>query len=499
MRTRRWPTHPLQQALQQPPPPSLRATCALALSLALGACSQAPVLQTPDVAVPPAYKEAGPWAQAVPGDALPRGAWWKLYGDAELDALQQRLIDASPDLAAALARHRQAMASTGQFRASQLPSVNVSANTQGNRQSELRPLRVLGPNSPDEYRSTTLGFDLGYEFDVWGRIAGLVAAGAAQEQAAAGDLESARLSLQAQLADSFIALRGIDRDLELLGQSEAGFARALELVRNRHEGGIASGLDLARAQAQLETTRSLAGQVRAQRALVEHAIASLVGEPATGFSIAPRTAELPLPAVPPGVPSALLQRRPDIAAAQRRMAAANASVGVARAAYFPVVTLGATLGYQTSDIRNFLQAPNTFWAIGPNLVMSLFDGGRRDAEVARAQAALDEAGARYRGVVVGAFQQVEDSLALLERLREAAESERAAVAAAQHSLDLATTRYRQGAASYLEVVASQTAALQARRSAQDLATRQRRASVQLIRALGGGWMAEAEPLAHNRR
>ena len=410
-----------------------------------------------------------------------------LYGDAELNALQTQLVKNSPDLAAALARYQQATAVSDQARAGLLPTLAGAANAQRNRQSELRPLRVLGPNSPDEYGSYTLGLQADYEFDLWGRIRNLVAVGAAAERAAQADLESARLSLQAQLADSYIALRGLDREAALLNQSVAAYEKALEVTTTRHDGGIASGLDVARAQTQLDATRSQEKQSLAQRAMIEHAIAALVGESASSFTIAPRLAEIVLPQIPTGLPSTLLQRRPDIAAAQRRIAAANASIGVARAAFFPAVTLSALAGYQSSDSGNFIRAPNTYWAIGPSVFLTLFDGGRRQAEVARSQAVLDETGAKYRSVVLSAFQQVEDNLALLNHYRAAADAERSALAAAQRSLDFSTARYREGAVNYLEVVASQTATLQTQRNALDLDTRQRRASVQLIRALGGGW------------
>ncbi len=463
------------------------------MACALAACSQAPTLKLPEVPVATAYKEAAPWTTAQPADQLPRDAWWTLYGDAELDALQQRLIANSPDLAAALARYQQSKAVTDQLRASQYPSLAASFNTQRDRQSQTRPLRVLGPTSPNEYTSSTLGLDLEYELDLWGRVRSLVSAGVAQDQAAQADLASARLALQAQLADSYLVLRGLDQDAALLRDTEAAYAKALDLTRQRHDGGIASGLDLARAQTQLESTRSQARQSQAQRAVVEHAIAALVGASPSAFSLAPQPAELPLPAVPTGLPATLLQRRPDIAAAERRVAAANASIGVARAAFFPAVTLSAMAGLQSNALGSLFEAPNLYWAIGPTLVMSLFDGGRRDAEVARVQAVLDENGARYRSVVIGAFQQVEDNLALLTDYGAAAESERAAVAAAKRSLAYAESRYREGAISYLEVVVSQTTTLQAQRSALDLSTRQRRASVQLIRALGGGWYADATP------
>ncbi|MDD5175871.1 MAG: efflux transporter outer membrane subunit [Sterolibacterium sp.] len=468
-----------------------KASCALAagLILELGACSFAPPLKIPDVPAAAGYKETAPWTTALPADDLPRDAWWTLYHDADLNALQKRLIANSPDLAAALARYQQARAISDQASSGLFPTLSGSANAQRDRQSESKPLRVLGPNSPDEYRSYTLGVEVDYEFDLWGRIRNQVASGTAAEQAAQADLESARLSLQAQLADSYIALRGFDRAVALLNDTAAAYAKALELTMTRHDAGIASGLDVARAQTQLDSSRSQAEQALAQRALLEHAIAALVGESASSFTLEPRLVDIMLPQVPAGLPSTLLQRRPDIAAAQRRIAAANASIGVAQAAFFPAVTLSALAGYQSRDIGNFIRAPNTYWAIGPSLFVTLYDAGKRQAEVARSQAVLDEAGAKYRGVVLSAFQQVEDNLALLSHYRSAADSERSAVVAAQRSLNFATTRYREGAANYLEVVTAQAATLQAQRNALDLDTRQYRASVQLIRALGGGWSA----------
>jgi NodT family efflux transporter outer membrane factor (OMF) lipoprotein len=357
------------------------------------------------------------------------------------------------------------------------------------RQSEAKPLRVLGALSPNDYSSRTLGVEADYEFDLWGRIRNQIASGSAAEQAAQADLESARLSLQAQLADTYMSLRALDRELALFDATVTAYGKALDLTNSRHDGGLASGLDVARAQTQLDAARSQRAQQAAQRAVLEHAIAALVGESPSRFALEPRLDAINLPAIPVGVPSALLQRRPDIAAAQRRMMAANADIGVARAAWFPAITLSATAGYQDGGSGRLIAAPNLFWSIGPSLVLGLFDAGKRSAQIAQAKAVLEENSARYRGTVLGAFQEVEDNLALLNHYRTAAEAERSAVAAAQRSLDFATGRYRDGAANYLEVVIAQTAALQTQRDALDLDTRQRRASVQLIRALGGGWEA----------
>ncbi|MBV8380328.1 MAG: efflux transporter outer membrane subunit [Paucibacter sp.] len=464
---------------------ALLATAALAL---LAGCAAVGPAELPKVAAPATFKEAGaPWVNAAPSAPPAWDHWWEACGDAELNALQQKLVANSPDLAAALARYKQAQAVTQTLRAAGQPSLTGSLNAQRDRQSELKPLRVLGPTSPNEYNSATLGLDLEYEVDLWGRVSASVAAGVASEQAAGADLAGARLALQAQLADDWLALRGLDQQAQLLRDTETAYAKALDLVSHRHGAGIASGLDLARAQAQLEEARSQAGQLQAQRALLEHAIAALVGANPSDFSIAPRTAETALPAVPLDVPSTLLQRRPDIAAAEQRVIAANASVGVAHAALFPAVTLSAMGGYQSSQFGRFIEAPNLWWALGPNLVGTLFDGGRRHAEEDRTRAVLDEASQRYRATVLGAFQQVEDQLALLAHNGDALKNEQQVAASAQAQVQMSGKLYEAGAASYLEVVTAQTNWLQAQRSVLDLGTRQRRAWVQLVRALGGGW------------
>ena len=469
----------------------MRSVFFVLLALCLAGCAGSQVTPLSTVPVATAYKEAqGNWIAAAPADTLQRGAWWQLYEDAELDHLQQKLLANSPDLASALARYQQAQAATDAVRSLQSPTLGGLLNVERDRQSERRPLRVLGPQSPDEYTNASLGLSLQYELDLWGRVRQQVNAGIAQEQAAQADLAGARLSLQAQLADMMIALRGVDQEVSLLRETENAYARAAEMIAHRHQIGIASGLDLARAQTQLETTRSQLQQVQARRAVLEHAIAALTGANASTFSLTPKSVPEVIPAIPFGLPSALLQRRPDIAAAQRRVAAANASVGVARSAFFPSITFNALGGFQSNDLSQFVAAPNIFWAIGPNLLVNLIDGGRRKAEVRRSEAVLEEVGQNYRSVVLVAFQQVEDQLALLNHYGQAAAAERQAVASSQQALNLATNRYREGAVSYLEVVTAQTASLQARRSVLDLTTRQRRATVQLIRALGGGWSTE---------
>ena len=465
---------------------------AAAVVLALAGCSLAPTLKVPEVPVAQSYKEEAPWTSAQPADQIKRDAWWTLYGDAELDDLQTKLVAGSPDLAAALARYQQSQAISDQLHSGLFPTLAGVASSERDRQSRAKPLRVLGPNSPDNYGQYTLGAEFDYEVDLWGRVRNQVAAGNASAAAAAADLESARLSLQAQLADDYIVLRGLDRQLALLRDTVTAYQKALELTQARHAGGIASGLDVARAQTQIDSARSQVAQTQAQRALAEHAIAALIGESASSFSLAARTDELKLVQAPVGMPSTLLQRRPDIAAAQRRVEAANATIGVTRAAFFPAITLSAAAGFQSGQSSNWIKAPNSYWSIGPSLLLTLFDAGKRKAEVAQAQAQLDEQGATYRGVVVAAFQQVEDNLALLHHYADAAAADRSAVTAAQQTLDLSTARYREGAVNYLDVVTAQTTALQIQSEQLDLDTRQLRASVALIRALGGGWSAVPE-------
>lgn len=439
----------------------------------------------PDVPIAATYKAEAPWTPARPADGSSRGDWWSMFGDAELNALQTRLVEHSPDLAAALARYNQAKAFSDQLRSGLFPQVALDAGVLREGLSKNAPLRL--PTSPVNANSFTVGVQADYELDLWGSIRNQVAAGRFQAEASAADLESARLSLQAQLADDYVVLRGLDNQIALLNDTVSAYEKALKLTEELHDGGVVSGLDVSRAQTQLDTSRSLAAQALALRAVSEHAIAALIGESASEFSIEPKVVNIALPDVPVGVPATLLQRRPDVAAAQRRVAANNATVGVARAAYFPAITLGAAAGYQSAATASLLSAPSSFWSIGSSLLLSLFDAGKRKAQVAQAQAALDEAGDIYRSVVLTAFQQVEDGLALGNYYRTAAVAEHSAVTAAQRSLAFSMIQYREGAVSYLEVVISQTAALQTQLDSLNLDTTELRARVQLIRALGGGW------------
>jgi NodT family efflux transporter outer membrane factor (OMF) lipoprotein len=454
----------------------------MALTLLLGACSLAPPLKTPDIPTADAYKELGPWTKAQPADRLPRDSWWTLYDNAQLDELQKSLITGSPTLAAALANYAQARALSDQARAGLFPSLSLSSGVSRNRESINAPLR--SSTTRTYYDNNTLGGSASYELDLWGQIRNEVAAGAANAAASAADLENARLSLIAQLVDDYIQLRSLDRDSAILDETVTAYTRALGLTQQRHDAGIAPGLDVSQAQTQLDAARSQAAQTLAQRALMEHAIAALLGVSASTFSIKPEIVDIKLPQIPSGVPSTLVERRPDIAGAQRRMIAANANIGVARAAYFPTLTLGAQGGFQSTSFSNWL---SSFWAIGPNALLSVFDGGLRRAQVAQARAEFDASAANYRGTVVGAFQQVEDSLATLNHYHDASVEEKAAVDAAQRTLDFSMALYKQGATDYLTVVTSQTALLQTQLQALNLDTLQLTASVDLIRALGGGW------------
>jgi NodT family efflux transporter outer membrane factor (OMF) lipoprotein len=457
----------------------------IAVISGLSACSLAPPLKTPQVQTADSYKETGPWTQAQPADRLPRDSWWTLYGSSELDDLQQRLIAGNPSLAASLADYEASKALTDQARAGLFPTLNANAGVERAQESRHAPL--ISTTTPRYYDNNTVGGSASYELDLWGQIRNEVAQAKANTEASAADLENARLSLIAQLVDDYVQLRSLDRESAILNDTVKAYDKALSITVQRHGAGIAAGLDVAQATTQLDVARSQAAQILAQRAMTEHAIAALLGVPASTFSIAPELVEIKLPQFPSGVPATLLQRRPDIAAAQRRMMAANANIGVARAAYFPQLTLMAQGGYQSTAFGNWLSAPSSFWAIGPNAVLNLFDGGLRRAQVAQARAEFDSSAAQYRGTVIAAFQQVEDSLAQLNHYDDAAREEKAGVAAAQHTLDLSMALYVQGAADYLTVVTSQTALLDAQLQALNLTTLQLQASVSLVRSLGGGW------------
>ncbi len=457
---------------------------AAALPLALAACSLAPPYRPPAADVPPAFKEAPPGSASAAPDTGAQHPWWTTFADTGLDALEARIERDSPTLAAALARHEQALAAVADVRADLFPNVALDAQASRNRVPGTRPPVATSAVTYDFY---TLGGSIGYELDLWGRVRNGVRAARAEAQASDADVAGTRLALQTDLADAYFRLRGLDAQAALLRQTVAAYERAYGLTDTRHSGGIASGLDVSRARAILSGARAQISSVASARAAVEHSIAALVGVPAASFALAPTAAQGSPPPVPAGVPSTLLRRRPDIAASERRVAAANARIGVARAAFFPSLTLGASGGFEATA-GPLLTAPASFWALGPiAAALPLFDGGRRAAEVRRARGAFDEAAAEYRATVLTGFREVEDQLAAQRELGAEEDAQRDAAAAAARTEDLALTRYRDGASDYLEVVTAQTAALDAERSAIAVRTQRMQAAVALIRALGGGF------------
>ena len=462
------------------------AALALALAGLLAGCSLAPAYKVPAVPVPAAYKDgSGLWTHAAPADMSARGRWWTMFHDPELDRLERSLDANSPSLALALARYERASAFESEARAGLFPHLGAGGGASDDRQSDNRPLR--GSNQPNEYDDDSAQFGAGYEFDLWGRIRNEVAAGHAQAQAAQADLASARLSLEARLASDYFQLRGYDFQAQILQSSLQAYRQGLALTRNRMQGGIASGLSVARAQNQLSDADAQSEEVAAQRALTEHAIATLVGVPASSFTLPASRRKPSVPTVPASVPSTLLQRRPDIAAAERRAFAANAGIGVARAAFFPDIGISGMYGWQDTGEGNLFAFGNRTWALGPFVSLPLFDGGLRRARERQARAAFDEAAAQYRLTVLDAFEQVEDELALFTRLTREARDEDAAASSAQAAQRIATNRYTEGIINYLDVVTAQTAYLNAERAAQQVRTRRLQACVALVRALGGGW------------
>jgi NodT family efflux transporter outer membrane factor (OMF) lipoprotein len=460
----------------------------IAVALALAGCSMAPTYVAPSLATPApeAFKEIGPWTPAAPADEAPRGAWWSMFGDETLNALETRVETGNPTLASAVAHYDQARALANRARSSLFPEIDGAARATRNRQSDDRPLR--GGAGPDYYNDDLVGGTISYEFDLWGRVRNTVAANKANAEASAADLASVRLSLEAELADDYLALRSLDAQSKLLADTAQAYRKALDLTQMLHGGGAVSGLDVGRAKTQLSSARAAMTEVGAQRALYEHAIASLVGERASTFDLPVVQAELLHARTPVSAPSLLLQRRPDVAAAERRVYAANRMIGVAKAAYFPTVTLDASGGYETAGQGvNLLGAGSSFWTLGPAAALPLFDAGRRKAVVKQAQAQYAQAAADYRAVALSAFQEVEDELALCNRLAAEAQDERAAAQSAKETEALSLVRYQDGAVDYLEVVTAQTAALEAERSLIVLEGRRLQASVDLVKALGGGW------------
>jgi NodT family efflux transporter outer membrane factor (OMF) lipoprotein len=468
-------------------------------------CAVGPQYKKPAIETSAQYKEgpvtaeaeAKTWKTATPQDEAGRGKWWELFGDSQLNALEEKVIVSNQTLKGAEAQYREARAQVRVDRAGYYPTITTSPSVTRSRASENRSFNlstgsgssgsVTGVGTTTNY---SLPIDLSYEVDVWGRIRRTVEASSANAQASAADVETARLSLQAELAFDYFTLRALDAQKALLDSTVVTFEKALQLTRNRHDAGIASGADVAQAETQLETTRAQDIDVGIQRAQLEHAIALLIGQSASTFSISSIAIEGPPPDIPEGLPSQLLERRPDIAAAERRVAAANAQIGVAQAAFFPSLLLSASGGFESSSFSNWLSWPSRFWSLGPALLQTLFDGGRRRAISDQAWAAYDGTVANYRESVLTGFQEVEDNLAALRILAEEAEVQNAAVQAAERSLEISNDRYQGGIVAYLEVLTAQSALLANQRTAVDLLQRRMTASVLLIKALGGGWNAQ---------
>lgn len=456
-------------------------------SLVLAGCaSLAPPYVPPSIPLPKSYADAGVWTPASPADTRSRGPWWRVYDDPTLSRLEHRLRAGNPGLAAMLDRYDEALALTAEARAGALPRIGIAGVAKHVRQSGNRPLR--GKNQPNAYSDVVLAGEFSYETDLWGRIRSEVAAAKAEEQAERADLASARLSLEARLAQAYFHLRGLDAEEHLLTATTADYARALRITEDRHRQGVDSGLDVGRARTQYESAYAAKTDATARRAVYQDEIATLIGVPAPSFSL-PSLPTVPKPPkVPVSAPSTLLQRRPDIAAAERRMAAANAEIGVTRAAFFPSISLDASGGFEDAGGGiGLFSLPNLMWSAGSSLMATVFDGGRRRAADRAAFDRLEQASAGYRQTVLKAIQQVEDNLVLCNDLAREAARQSAAVHAAEHTAKLSLILYRGGAASYLDVAVAQTVELKARRAAVTLATRRLLASVDLIRALGGGW------------
>lgn len=488
-----------------------RGPATLLLCAPLAACSLAPPYRPPVTAAPAHYQQLNPgqgcpdtaaadagaapadlqspcaWGPAYPSDQLPRSNWWSAFDDPALDQLETRIDSANPTLAAALDRYQQAHALELEARSGLLPSLQGQAYDDTDHQSAHRPLRSA--TQPDSYHDELLGGALDYEIDLWGRVRSEVAAQRFETQAAAADLENVRLLLHAELARDYIAVRDEDAQRQLLEEAVNAYQRAVQLTTTRFRGGISSALDVAQAQTQLQAARSSLTDVIDRRLLLEHAIAALTGQLASRFSLPPGTLDLQLPDIPVAMPGTLLQRRPDVAQAERQMAAFNAAIGVARAAFYPRLSLSALAGFESTQAAGLLGAPNQFWSVGPQGLLVLFDGGLRHAALAGARAQYDEAVNNYRATVLRAFQQVEDGLAQNRLLQQELEQQQAARTQAERALSLSLNQYQNGAVDFLQVVSSQITALQTERTALDLQARELTASVDLVRALGGGWQS----------
>jgi NodT family efflux transporter outer membrane factor (OMF) lipoprotein len=451
-----------------------------------------PKYTKPTTQIPPAYKELANWKPAEPSDHTSKGNWWDVFNDPQLNVLEQQLLAANQTLRAAQDSFLQARAAVRISRSAQYPTANASAAYSRNR---LSPNRATAGAAIDYNDFIVTGSDIPYEIDVWGRVRMIVQSSRAQAQASAADLETVRLSLTSTLASFYYTLRGLDAQKQLLDSTVISFEKALELAQNRFRGGLASLSDVELATTLLEQTRAQDIDITSSRNQFEHAIAVLVGQPASSFSLPETPMPTAPPSIPTGLPSELLERRPDIASAERRVDAANAIVGVSRAAYFPLFTLGLAGGFESSSITNWLTNPRSMLgSVAGSAFETVFDAGRRRAISDQAKASYDQTIAGYQQAVLLAYQQVEDSLVDLRVLEQESKVQDAAVAAAQRSLDQSINRYRGGIDTYLVVITAQNAALANQRTAVTLLTRRFTSSVFLVKALGGGWDVSKMPV-----
>jgi NodT family efflux transporter outer membrane factor (OMF) lipoprotein len=464
------------------------------LVLASG-CAVGPNYHRPTAPTPQVFKEPPPegWKQAQPNAGVPRGKWWEIYNDPQLNALEEQVNISNQNVLMAAAQYREARDTVKIARSSLFPTVTASSSL--TRQHSSSNLTAAAPSASLGVTDTLydLAADLSYQVDLWGSIRRNLTASYANAQASAADLENARLSFQAELAEFYFELHGFDGDIDLLQRTVKAYEDYLKLTQDRFELGVASGADVAQAKTQLDTTRAQLIDLGVQRTQTEHAIAILIGKPPAELTIPPMVLKTLPPPVPTGVPSALLERRPDIASLERQVAAANEQIGIAKAAFFPSLLLSATGGFESVSSSQWLTWPSRFWSVGPQMAETLFEGGKRHAQLDLERAAYDATVASYRQTVLTAFQQVEDNLAALRILEQEAAADQSAVTDAEESLSISTDQYKAGIATYLQVITAQTFALQNERSAVDILTRRMTASVLLIEALGGGWDASQLP------
>ncbi len=468
------------------------ASAPLWLAVVLAGCAVGPDYVRPKVEMPAAWKVESPWRAGAPDDTAPKGPWWQRFGDARLDGLQQQALAQSPSLAIAIARLEQARASVRVNSGALLPSASIGIRGARQRVSADRPLsNYAAPNFATVQNDFLPSLSVGYEVDIAGRIRRNVESAEASAEQSAADLENVRLLVGTDLATAYFNLRATDIELDVLARSIALQRRSLDFVSTRHDLGAASGLDVAQQQALLDTTLTQVDVLRRQRDGFEHAIATLAGTPAPTFALGPEIAELTPPPVPLGVPSDVLQRRPDVASAERAMAAANAQIGVAKAVYFPSILLAPGVGFESNDLANLFNAPALFWSLGASVTQPLFSAGRIGANVDVARANYDATVGNYRRVVLTAMQEVEDGITGLAALERADAQARVAAITARQVLDLANARYEGGATTYLDVITAQQSLLAAERLSAQLDGQRLLTAVFLIKALGGDWQGPA--------